>query len=65
MAKVRVDQIVEHLGIQMQGTMRDVIKDLKLANVTEKDLLRSFQKSAKLRFGTWEQVPDSMVDSGY
>ena len=63
MPKIKMEIVVEHLQVQFQGVRRDVIKELKLQNVTERDLLRSFQKAAKLRCSTWETVPDSAIDS--
>jgi len=65
MAKIKIDLIVEHLGVQLQGAMKDMIRDTKLAGVNERDLLRAFQKAVKMRCGTWETVPDSAVDTGY
>jgi len=65
MAKIKMDGIVEHLQVQLQGAMRDVIKEMKLANVTDKDLYVSFKKAVNARCGAWEQVPDSFVDEGY
>jgi len=65
MAKIKMDLIVEHLGVQLQGAMKDTIRDMKLVDVTERDLLRAFQKAVKMRCGTWENVPDSAVDTGY
>jgi len=36
MAKIKMDLIVEHLGVQLQGAMKDTIRDMKLVDVTER-----------------------------
>jgi len=65
MAKIKMDLIVDHLQIQLQGAMKDVIREMKLDSISDRDLYRAFNKAVKLRCGTWENVPDSAVDTGY
>ena len=65
MAKVRMEEIVEKLNFQMQAAMKDALKEVQHAEISEKDLFRAFQKALRLRCGHWENVPDSAVDSGY
>lgn len=63
MAKVKMDEIVEHLQVQLQGAMRDVIRDMKVQNLNDKDLFRAFKRAVSMRCGTWENVPDSCVNA--
>lgn len=65
MAKVKMEEIIEKLNFQLQAAIKDALKEVHHAEISDKDLFRAFQKAARLRCSTWENVPDSSVDSGY
>ena len=65
MAKIKMGEIMDHLGVQLQGAMRDTLKEMRLTEISDRELFKAFQKAVKMRCGTWENVPDSSVDQGY
>jgi hypothetical protein len=64
-AKVKMEEIFEKLGFQLQAALKDALKEVGRPEVSDKELYKAFQKHARLRLGAWEQVADSSVDSGY
>lgn len=65
MAKIKMEEVVEKLSMQLQSAMKDALKETKHPEINDKELFRAFQKAVRLRCQTWENVPDSSVDSGY
>lgn len=63
MARVKIEEIVEHLRSEMRGALEDAVTHvLPKAQFDSHDLFREFRRAVGRKCGTWETVPDSYVD---
>ena len=63
MAKVKIDEIIDHLSTEMRRALSDAVKEtLPAAMFDEYELFRSFKRAVSRKCSTWEQVPDKYVD---
>lgn len=63
MARVRIEEIIEHLSSEMRKALRDaVIEVTNNDDFNEYQLFRSFRRKVGRKCSTWERVPDRYVD---
>jgi hypothetical protein len=63
MARVKIEEIIEHLGSEMKSAMRAALANTAPdADVDANALYRAFVRAVGRKCSTWEQVPDSYVD---
>lgn len=63
MAKVKVDEIVEHLNLEFAKALKETIKEhLPNANFNTKELFKTFVKQIYGNCSEWENVPDDCVE---
>lgn len=64
MARVNIEEIIEHLSSEMKRSLRDSVKSvIPEAAFDEKELFKQFKKEVRKKCHTWERVPDRYVDS--
>jgi transcriptional regulator GlxA family with amidase domain len=63
MAKVKIEEIVDHLSSEMQSALRAALNEVApAANVDEHTLYRAFKRAVGRKCGIWERVPDRYVE---
>ncbi len=64
MARIRVEQVVDHLGSRLRGAIDDTLKALAPdANVDAQEFYREMKKNLGRRCRQWEDVPNNYVES--
>jgi len=64
MAKVKMEEIVEHLSSEMRRALSDAMKEVSPnSNFDEYELFRAFKRAVRRKCGTWERVPDRFVEN--
>ena len=63
MAKVRIEEIVDHLSSEMRRALADAVREvLPNATVDDHALYRAFVRAVRRKCNTWENVPDQYVE---
>ncbi len=63
MARVKIEDIVEHLGSEFRKALISAVNDVDAdADIDDRDLLRAFKNAVGRKFNTWETVPDEAVE---
>lgn len=64
MAKVNIEEIIDHLSSEMRKSLRDSVNHvLPGATFDERELFRRFKREVRRKCRTWEDVPNQYVDS--
>lgn len=64
MARVKVEEIVDHLDREFRRALKDSVTDtMPNANFDERELFRKFKRQIRRRCNTWERVPDRYVEN--
>jgi len=64
-ARVKIDDVVDHLDTEMRGALEDAVKALMPdAYFDPHELFREFCRAVARKCSTWERVPDRFVDNG-
>ena len=62
MAKLKIEDIVEHLDSEMRLALEDAVREaVPDAEFDSHQLFRAFARAVDRRCSTWEQVPDRYV----
>ncbi len=65
MARVQVENIVDHLSSEMRRALEDAVSEVVPgANVDAYELFRAFRRAVGRKCNTWESVPDHYVNNG-
>lgn len=63
MAKVRIEDIVDHLDTEIRSALRETIKNhFPDLNFDERELFRTFRRMVGRKCSIWEDVPDDLVE---
>ena len=63
MARVKIEEVVDHLSTEMRRALGDTVREvLPNANVDEHALFRAFVRAVRRKCNTWERVPDHYVE---
>jgi hypothetical protein len=63
MARVRIEEIVDHLSYDMKRALEDAVhRTLPDARFDRNHLFREFRRAVGRKCSTWEQVPDRYVE---
>ena len=63
MAKVKIEEIVDHLSSEIRRALSDAVKEISPnSNIDEQELFRAFRRAVARKCNTWERVPDRFVD---
>jgi len=63
MARVKIEDIVDHLSVEMQKALEEAVrKVLPDAEFDRRTLFREFTRSVSRKCSTWERVPDHYVE---
>jgi hypothetical protein len=63
MARVQMEQIVEHLKIEVRKALAAAVESsIPGAQFDKNQLFRAFRKKVGSKCGMWSQVPDEYVD---
>jgi len=64
MAKVKIEEIIDHLDSEMKMALEDTFTKMAPSLKIDKNtIFREFIKAVRKRCGTWETVPDHFVES--
>ena len=64
MARIRVEQVIDHLGGKMRSAIDETLQKLAPdANVDAQAFYRTFKESLRQRCRQWEDVPNNSVES--
>lgn len=64
MAKVNIEEIIDHLSSEMRRSFRDSVNSvIPGATFDERKLFRRFKREVRRKCSTWENVPHQYVDS--
>lgn len=64
MAKIRVEQVLDHLGPNLRRALDESVKNVIPGATFDADKLFSeFKRNVRLRCRQWEQVPSQYVDA--
>jgi hypothetical protein len=64
MARVKVEEIVDHLDTEFRKALRDTFNELAPnADIDERAAFRFFKRRVGRHTSSWESVPDSYVDA--
>lgn len=65
MAKVKIEEIVEHLDHDFKRALEDVVRrTYPEVAVDRNSLFREFVRAIHRKCSTWESVPDQYVEAG-
>jgi len=63
MARVKIEDIVDHLNSEMRRALEDAVKRaVPDAHFDAYQLFREFRKAVGRKCSTWENVPDHFVE---
>jgi hypothetical protein len=63
MAKVKIEDIIEHLRSDIRRALEDTVRStVPEANFDPHQLFRDFRRAVGRKCSTWERVPDRYVD---
>lgn len=63
MARVKIESVLDHLQHDLRRAMEDALSRVGVNGLDSRELYREFVRSAGRKCSTWEQVPDSTVDT--
>jgi division protein CdvB (Snf7/Vps24/ESCRT-III family) len=64
MARVKIEEIIDHLSSEMRKSLRDSVnKVIPEVTFDERELFRQFKREVSRKCSTWERVPDQYIDS--
>ena len=64
MAKVKIEEIIDHLDSEMKKALEDTFTKMAPSLKIDKNtIFREFIKAVRKRCSTWETVPDHFVES--
>jgi hypothetical protein len=64
LAKVNIEEIIDHLSYDMRRALADAISEtLPHAEFDEREVFRAFQRAVRRKCNTWEDVPNQHVRS--
>jgi len=62
MAKVKPDEIVDHLSSEFSRALESAVNEvLPAAKFDNKALFKAFKRAVARKCSTWETVPDALV----
>jgi hypothetical protein len=62
MAKVQVEQVIDHLSSEMRNALESAVTEtIPDADFDPYELFRAFRRAVGRKCNTWEQVPDQYV----
>jgi hypothetical protein len=65
MARVKIEEIVDHLSSDMRRALADAVqRACPGCDVDKRALFREFRRAVGRKCSTWENVPDRYVDAG-
>ncbi len=63
MARVKIEEIIDHLSSEMRKSLRDSVnKVIPEVSFDERELFRQFKREVSRKFSTWERVPAQYID---
>jgi hypothetical protein len=63
MARVKIEDIVDHLSSEMRRALEDAIREVGGgAKIDSYELYRAFKRAVYRKCNTWENVPDRFVE---
>lgn len=63
MARVKIEDIVDHLDSDMKRALEDAVRRvMPNANVDRNQLFREFRRAVGRKCSTWESVPDQYIE---
>ena len=63
MAKVKIEEIIDHLGNNIRKALRDTVNEGVVdGTFDERELFRIFKRKVRSKCSTWETVPDNYVE---
>jgi hypothetical protein len=62
MARVKIEQIIEHLDYGMKRALEDAIEHVLRVQIDRNQLYREFCRAVGRKCSTWETVPDQYVE---
>lgn len=66
MARVKIEEIVDHLSTEMRRALEDAVKSVAPeADFDAYQLFREFRRAVGRKCNTWEKVPDHFVEKEY
>ena len=64
MARVKIEEIVDHLGSEFRKALADAIsKEIPNAQFDQYQIFRTFKRAVGRKCSTWETVPDHYVET--
>lgn len=64
MARVKIEEVIDHLSTDMRKALRQAIENtMPDAEFDDRELFRSFRRAVGRKCSTWERVPDQYVES--
>lgn len=65
MARVKIEEIIDHLGTDIRKALGDAIQRTAPDAAVDRDqLFREFKRAVGRKCSAWEQVPDHCVEMG-
>jgi len=63
MAKVQMDELVDHLSSEIRRALEDTLAEhFPNAQVDAHEVFRTFRRAVRRKCSTWETVPDQYVE---
>lgn len=63
MAKVKIEEVVDHLSSEMRRALEDAVNEVvPNARFDSYELFRAFKRNVYRKCSTWETVPDRYVE---
>lgn len=63
MARVKIEDIVDHLSSDIRRALRDALgRTAPECEVDSRQLFRAFKRAIGRRCSTWDRVPDRYID---
>jgi hypothetical protein len=62
MARIQVENVIDHLSYEMKRALKDAVKKtIPNANFSDQQLFRNFKRAVYRKCSQWENVPDHYV----
>jgi len=63
MARVKIEDVVDHLSYEFRRALTDTIKkEIPDAEFNERQVFRTFKRNVYRKCNVWENVPDQYVE---
>ncbi len=64
MAKIKIEEVVDHLSSEFRKALEETIKEhFQNKDFDSREVFRTFKRQVYRKCNVWEEVPDKFIDN--